>query len=384
MTTISVMTPHFPPAVQAGGPIRSLDAIVTSAPDRFRTRVITSSRDLHAKVDLVDTVDEWTPSGRAQVYYASTHRAAGVIRMWWQLRASQPDHIYCNSYWSPTFTQAVLLLARAGFFGRAEVVVAPRGEFAVGALSRHALRKKVLMRVNRILGAHRRVSWHAASVHEEHDIRRMIGDAAAVIVQEDATLLPRHAAALPEGAGEEPKLAFLGRVMEHKGLHVAIEALGRSGHQVPLVVYGPEESAEYAQHCRDVAERFSVDLRFAGVLQHDEVATVLNGCDLMLLPTRGESFGHVVAEALSAACPVMITPETPWTARIRDHGAGYVVERDVEAWASALNTYLSLSAEHRRQVRRGAQSAYRHWWDATAAQPHFFELMAATVEPVSG
>lgn len=384
MTTICVMSPHFPPAVQAGGPIRSLDAIVSSAPERCRTRVITSSRDLNGDEDLVGTVDSWVPYGRAQVYYASTHRAGGVVQMWRQLRASRPDYIYCNSYWSPTFTQAVLMLARTGYFGRAEVVVAPRGEFAVGALGRHALRKKVLMRVNKLLGTHHRVSWQAASVHEEQDIRRVIGDDAVVIVQEDATLLPQHPASVPDGAGEEPHLAFLGRVMEHKGLHLAIEALGRTGHRVPLVVYGPEESADYARRCREVAQQFSVDLRFAGVLHHDEVATALNGVDLLLLPTRGESFGHVVAEALAAACPVMITPETPWTERIRDHGAGYVVERDVDAWTSALKRYLALSAEQRRAVRRGAQSAYRHWWDETAAQPHFFDLMAATGEPVRG
>lgn len=378
MTTISVMTPHFPPAVHGGGPIRSLEAVVTSAPEHYTTRVISSSRDLNSDEDLVESVDEWTSFGQAQVYYAASHLAGGRVRMWWQLRRSRPDYIYCNSYWSPAFTQAVLMLSRCGFFPGADLMVAPRGEFAEGALTRHALRKKVLMRVNKILGTHRKLVWHAASVHEQRDIRRVIGDDAVIVVQEDATLLPREAAQLPQGSGEDPRLAFLGRVTEHKGLHLAVEALGRSGLAVPLVVYGPEESADYADHCRELARRHSVDLRFHGVLQRGELLTELNRVDLLLLPTRGESFGHVVAETLAAACPVMITPETPWTPRIREHGAGFVVPREADAWTTALTSYRDLTVEQRNDLRRGARAAYQDWTESTAAQPHFFDLMVGS------
>jgi glycosyltransferase involved in cell wall biosynthesis len=34
--------------------------------------------------------------------------------------------------------------------------------------------------------------------------------------------------------------------------------------------------------------------------------------DLFFLPTRGENFGHVIPEALSAGTPVLIADTTPW------------------------------------------------------------------------
>src|SRR5690606_22656373 len=33
---------------------------------------------------------------------------------------------------------------------------------------------------------------------------------------------------------------------------------------------------------------------------------------LFLFPTLGENFGHVILEALTAGCPVLISDRTPW------------------------------------------------------------------------
>ena len=45
---ILVAAPLFPPAFLGGGPIRTLDALVSQAPARFNVRVITRDRDLGA------------------------------------------------------------------------------------------------------------------------------------------------------------------------------------------------------------------------------------------------------------------------------------------------------------------------------------------------
>ena len=52
--------------------------------------------------------------------------------------------------------------------------------------------------------------------------------------------------------------------------------------------------------------------------------------DIFLFPTRGENFGHVVAEALSVGCPVLTTPTTIWTDLLTS-GGGSVFDGDVEA-----------------------------------------------------
>ncbi len=39
---------------------------------------------------------------------------------------------------------------------------------------------------------------------------------------------------------------------------------------------------------------------------------MLAGYHLLVLPTRGENFGHVILEALLAGCPVLVSDQTPW------------------------------------------------------------------------
>src|SRR5690606_20694183 len=43
-----------------------------------------------------------------------------------------------------------------------------------------------------------------------------------------------------------------------------------------------------------------------------QVAALFSKYDLFFLPTRGENYGHVIAEALSMGTPVLISDQTPW------------------------------------------------------------------------
>jgi glycosyltransferase involved in cell wall biosynthesis len=43
------------------------------------------------------------------------------------------------------------------------------------------------------------------------------------------------------------------------------------------------------------------------------VREVFSRYDAFVLPTLGENVGHVIAESLSASCPVICSDETPWT-----------------------------------------------------------------------
>ena len=50
--------------------------------------------------------------------------------------------------------------------------------------------------------------------------------------------------------------------------------------------------------------------------------------DLFVLPTKGENFGMVVAEALAAGTPVVCTSAAPW-ADLSRFGAGWTCSQRV-------------------------------------------------------
>ncbi len=117
-----------------------------------------------------------------------------------------------------------------------------------------------------------------------------------------------------------------------------------------------------------------------------ERVTVLDGtglpapypvADLFVLPSRHESFGAVVAEALVSGVPVVTTTGTPW-APLEQAGVGRCV--DPRELRSVLNATMVQSSE--RLAAMGALGRQwvlrqRSWRDTAIGVRHFYEQLAA-------
>ncbi len=91
-----------------------------------------------------------------------------------------------------------------------------------------------------------------------------------------------------------------------------------------------------------------IQVTYRGQAGPAEVADVLAAYDLMILPTTGENFGHVIVESLAAGCPVLISDRTPWR-RLAEHGVGWDLPLHALApWEAALQQVAVMDdAEHR-------------------------------------
>ena len=206
----------------------------------------------------------------------------------------------------------------------------------------------------------------------------MWGDRAAILIRENETLLPATATEpSPRHPDDDPGLraVFLGRLVEHKGLHIALEAIAKVSAPIELDVYGPMEDPKYVELCRGLITALpaTATVRMLGMVDPDQTRTTLSGYDVLLMPTAGENFGHVVAESLSVSCPVMCSPHTPWNDVLED-GGGWVLDRTPEAWTSAIEAYALLSPEERQVARERAAAAYARW-RARPSDPHVLELL---------
>ncbi len=376
---LAVITPLFAPGVRGGGPIRTLTALVQGAPTWLDLHVFTQSRDHGERQDMVDITDRPTMWEGTKVTYARAHTVRGLGALYAGLVRWRPDVIYLNSYWSLFFSQGVMAIHRCGLFGRAVVVIAPRGEFAPAALNRHSTRKALMRWGNQLCGSHRSVIWHASSVGEADDIRRYIGPVAPVVIRENDSLLPARAEPVtdstPASGRGALRAVFLGRLVEHKGPDLAAEAVAALDGEVTLDIYGPAEDEAFTASLRCLAESTDGRIRIRGTLSHDDVRATLSGYEVLVLPTRSENFGHVIAEALSVGVPVVVPDVTPWTSVLETGGAGRVVERSAAAIRSALQELADMSEAEVIGTRRAAASAYDDWRRASLAAPHLFDLL---------
>jgi D-inositol-3-phosphate glycosyltransferase len=181
----------------------------------------------------------------------------------------------------------------------------------------------------------------------------------------------RWAAALPEA----PTILFVGRIQPLKGLDVAIAALAEVRHpEARLVVVGgasgPDGEAELAR-TRALAEELGVAERISWVppQPHHLLSSYYRAADVVVVPSRSESFGLVALEAAACGIPVVATAVGGLSRLVVDCDTGLLVPmRTSTAFASAIDVLLDDPALAAKMGERAAERSTRFTWSAAAAR----------------
>jgi glycosyltransferase involved in cell wall biosynthesis len=355
----------FEPGFRGGGPIRSAVRIVDTLPSGVELSLMTRDRDLGDATSYPGLSGRWVERGNCGVYYLNTGSAA----QWWQflrwMRSETFDLLYVNSLWAPAFSAVPLLAARLRVLKVSEVLIAPRGELSPGALSLKPTKKKVFLRAWRAILQNSNIKWHASANLEAEDIKAAF-PGAKVIVNQDQSSLPEDPLPPSVVNPSRARLVFVSRVSPKKNLDIALRALRAVSLPLDFDIFGPIEDPNYWRECQRIINSLPscVCVKYCGELQPSLVRETFAKYDSFLFPTRGENFGHVIAESLSASCPVICSDQTPWTDLLRS-GGGTVVESPLESTLPAvLEKFSSSSCRARVAHRRQAGAAYRAWRDS--------------------
>lgn len=377
MKSVLVFAPFYPPAFLGGGPIRTISALAQGAPPEYQPIVLTSDTDLGEDSPLPVASGVWTQHKGVKTLYFSTNQIRSTAKAFGAGRRTNPDFIYLSSFFNVKFSILPQLLRRLGYFGESKVVIAPRGEFGSAALSIKPRRKQIFIGIYRKFGQYRGVVWHASSTLEAEDIRKSIGSSARILVRENDSSLPAVSRTPGvDSSSEGLRAVFVGRIAVVKGLLDLLKALKTCSIPLTFDIFGPEEDSIYTNQCRAAARDLPrhVSVKFNGAVPHDQVQNTLGQYDVMLFPTRGENFGHVIAESLSVACPVVCSDVTPWTATL-DSGGGYVVyDNSAKGWLRAIEHYGRMSPQERLATREQAGQAYNEWRQA-GPEKHIFQMV---------
>jgi glycosyltransferase involved in cell wall biosynthesis len=336
--------------------------MLDTLPDDVELWLVTTDRDLGSRTPYPGLSGRWIARGRARVFYLDTRSPGQCARLWRHLRRQRFDLLYVNSLWLPTLSLTPILLARLGLLHTGRVLVAPRGELSPGALSLKARKKRLFLAGWARLLRRMDAGLHATSRAELEDIAAVLPWSRIEYVPNQTGLPPEPLPPLEAGDGPA-RLVFLGRIVPKKNLLLVLDALRLTTTPLRLDVYGPAEDAGYWQRCRDAMARLPdrVDVRYLGELPPDRVREVFAGYDAFVFPTLGENFGHVIAESLSASCPVLCSPNTPWTDVLESGGGRVVHDPAPAALAAELDRLAAAGHEDRLKARRLAGEAYRRW-----------------------
>jgi phosphatidylinositol alpha-mannosyltransferase len=193
----------------------------------------------------------------------------------------------------------------------------------------------------------------------------------------DAVLIPngvtteRYAMAepLPGWPGDDGALGFLGRMDEQrKGLPIllrAFEVLGRERPGLRLLLAGPGDADQ-------VHAKVSPDLRdrvvMLGLVSEADKVRALHSVDVFVAPnTGGESFGIVLAEAMSAGAPILASDIEAFRRVLLGGRAGALFPVGDSKALAAVAAELLDDAPRRKQLSDEAKAAVRAYdWSTVA------------------
>ena len=233
---VLVFSGSYLPGYKGGGPIKTVKNLFEQVGDKISFKLITSDRDLGDTSPYVSIISgTWNKVGNASVFYAEPGKT-GFLQIAQQLVNRDFDVIYLNSFFSPRFSFFPLLLGKVLL--RQTVVLAPRGEFSVGALSLKFIKKRIFIAAFKIIGLHRRIVFQASSGFEAEDIRRSLGHGVDIQIAENIGT-PEFSEQLPSRTAGPLKAVFVSRISPKKNLLAALEMLQQVQQPLAYDIYGP-------------------------------------------------------------------------------------------------------------------------------------------------
>jgi glycosyltransferase involved in cell wall biosynthesis len=352
----------FEPGFRGGGPVRSIARIVDTVSDRIGVALVTRDRDHGSPAPYEGLSGRWLHRGGANVFYLGTRSLRQWLRLLRELRRHRFDLLYVNSLWAPMFTILPILAVRTGLISADRVLIAPRGELSPGALALKGTKKRLFLRWWGGVLRDMAVVWHASTPMEAGDIRAVC-PWASVEVNPNQTALPSEPLPPPTVNTGPIRLVFISRITAKKNLDLALCALSRVVSPFVFDIYGPVEDERYWAECRSIIRDMPPNGRvtYCGEVHPDRVRQTFANYDAFVFPTRGENFGHVVAESLSVSCPVVCSAETPWTEILANGGGTVVRDLSVSGLRTVLQRLAAEAPTERARRRAAAADAFRRW-----------------------
>jgi len=373
-TKILIFIDWFLPGYKAGGPVRSMANMVEYLKEEYDFYIITRDTD-YTETKPYEGIESNTwihfqPGVR--VFYAdSEHQSRAIFKK--LIDEVMPNVAYINGVYSWKFSLLPMMICKKAALNK--VIVATRGMLAQSAIDVKGGKKKLFLMLVKLLGLYKNVVCHATNSSEEQDIRAVLGVRTKVCIADN---LPKKN--LPEKKAidkhkGELKLVSLARIAPEKNTLFALERLASLEDfegSISFDLYGQIYNKDYWAQCQSVIHQLpaNISVSYKGTVAAEQVGKTLQQYHALYMPTRGENFGHVILESLSAGRPVLISDQTPWRELEKDK-SGWDLSLKFEppipiegrqkpevlyGWSQVLNRLLCMKQEELDSWCKGARN----------------------------
>jgi glycosyltransferase involved in cell wall biosynthesis len=168
---------------------------------------------------------------------------------------------------------------------------------------------------------------------------------------------------LSQGNPDAPLLLYVGRLSAEKEIDrikPVLEAIPNA--RLALIGNGPHKEALEAHFA-------GTNTHFVGYLQGLELASAYASADAFVFPSRTETLGLVLLEAMAAGCPVVAANSGGIPDIVSDGVNGYLFDPEDSDSAIVATQKLLANGIERQKMRENARQEAEKWsWSAATAQ----------------
>jgi glycosyltransferase involved in cell wall biosynthesis len=253
------------------------------------------------------------------------------------------------------FHYTVLFSLLFSVFQKKKIVVCPRGSFSVFTLNNKLPFIKLLWLNFFIKPMVNNIVWQASSYLEERDILNKFSNANVEIINDGIdfdsfqnSISVYRNELLNEFTGvtfDYVSNIFLsmGRLHKIKGFDVLIDAFNlflEKDKYAKLIIAGGDDGI--GKQLKDQIQKLNLSssVFLIGAVNFENKKLLLNNCDYFTLASEFESFGIVIAEALSCGKPVVVSNKTPWK-DIQINNCGILADNEKNSFNDAFSKIIN-------------------------------------------
>ena len=167
-----------------------------------------------------------------------------------------------------------------------------------------------------------------------------------------------------------PYLFGAGKLEHHKGFDILISAFAQVATLIPevdlLIAGDGHEITALQTQVRDAGLEGHVKL--LGRRNREQVASLMRGARLIVIPSRREPFGIVGLEAMASGRPIVVTSVGGLTEALENAEATWIESDDPDSLAVTLTTLFQSNEEHIPDLVENQSKALARSWKMVARE----------------
>lgn len=382
---ILIFIDWFLPGFLGGGPIVSIYNFINLFYKDYEIFLFTRANDFktHQNYEGI-TINEWINfENKTHIYYCN-QKDLSFFKIKEVIKKVNPDIIYINSMFSYYFSIVPNIIYHIFYKKNIKLILAPRGMLLTRATNDNFnflfkdVKKNIFFFIFKLLSLQKNTIFQVTSTQEYSAVINRFN-----VQKKNIVLIPNIVSTnllsqykIASKSVNELKLFYASRIAKEKNVLHSIEMLRLVKFPVHLHIFGEIEQSEYWKICQDAIHTLPIHIKvtYHGVYNTTEIRKRFADYHALIFPTFGESYGHVIIEALLLGKPVITTPYVPWL-DIESKNAGWIIDLfDKKRYQEVFQLLFEMSQEEYEINSKAALDYAKSHIDSTNYRQEYLNL----------